>query len=305
MKSGWPDFLLIGAPKAGTTALYRALSRHSEIFLSAEKEPRYFAYMNTTPNFNGPAGTRIENSIVRLEKDYLQLFQACPEGCVAGEASSAYLYSAEAPANAWSTIPNLRIVAVLRHPVDRAYSQWLQMTQEGLETESFEVGWKLEEQRRDANYPPLWFYRDRGFYGRDLSNWLQYFPREQVLVLFYEDWLTHPQETLYRVYQHLGVGVNKINKVTREHVSSQQPRWAWLHHRMVEDNKLRQWAQSNLPLFVRDAITLPVKKLNLRAGPALNPTVRARLTSVYLDDIVLLEKLTGRNLEHWKTGGSS
>ena len=299
----WPDFLLIGAPKAGTTALYKALSRHPDIYPSKEKEPRYFAFRGARPHFNGPGGDVIASSIVSEDSDYLALFADCPPGKTTGEASTAYLHSETAPGEARARIPGARIIAVLRHPVDRGYSQWLHMLQEGLEKEKrFEKAWGLGKKRLAKGWAPLWAYRERGFYGQQLQRWLAHFPAEQVLILFYEEWLTEPDRVLARVCRHLGIDDVQLPRVTRENVSSRQPRWKWLHHRMVGRNALRRWAQNNLPLVVRDAITWTVTFFNLKTGPSLDTELKARLTLEFHDDLVLLEQLAGTDLSHWRSG---
>lgn len=297
----WPDFLVIGAPKAGTTALYKALSRHPRIFASAEKEPRFFAYMGVQPVFLGPYDRPLQTSILWNESDYLDLFASCPPGRLAGEASTAYLHDAAAPVNAREKIPGARLIAVLRQPVDRAYSQFLHFRQEGVEKiGDFEAAWNAGAERRAQGWAPTWLYRERGYYAQQLERWLVCFPPEQLLVLFYEDWLERPAEVLGRICRHLGIEDFDRAAVSRENVSSRQPRWKWLNQRMVEHNALRRWAQRRLPLWARDAITRPLRYINMRPGPALDPRLRARLTRVYLDDIQKLETMTGRNLDHWK-----
>lgn len=90
-------------------------------------------------------------------------------------------------------------------------------------------------------------------------------------------------------------------RVTRENVSSRQPRWAWLHHRMVEHNALRRWAQRRLPLALRDAITRPITAVNLKPGPKLDPELRAKLAVFYHRDLERVEALTQRDLSAWRT----
>lgn len=298
--SRWPDFLLIGAPKAGTTALFMALSRHPRIFASAQKEPRYFAYPGKKPQFAGPGGRRKADNLVWAERDYLGLFAACPAGHKAGEASTTYLHHPQAPANVRAKVPDARLIAVLRQPVDRAYSQWLHFRQEGLERISdFETAWRAGPDRVARGWSPVWLYRERGFYGEQLGRWLACFPREQLLVLFYEDWLHRPAEILAQICAHLGLEDFAEPIVTRENVSSRQPRWEWLHHRLVLNSHLRAWAQRRLPLWLRDAITRPINRINLRRGPGIDPALRARLSLDFRDDIERLETITGRDLSHW------
>lgn len=297
----WPDFLLIGAPKVGTTALFKTLSRHPQIDTSLRKEPRFFICSGSKPNFPCPGGNASADTITYLEKDYLELFKNCPDQLQAGEASTAYLHHPNAPALACDKVPCARIITVLRHPVDRAYSQWLHLRQEGHEIlGDFEAAWNLEQDRKAKGWRTAWLYRERGLYAEQLDRWLSYYPREQILILFYEDWLERPLETLGRVYKHLGVQDFDSPLLTRENVSSRQPRWKWLHHRMVQDNALRTWARGHLPLWVRDAITVPISKVNLKAGRRIDPSLRARLAITFHEDIDRLEVLTGRDLGHWR-----
>jgi hypothetical protein len=296
-----PDFLIIGAPKAGTTALYRALSRHPQIFCSPEKEPRFFAYAGRPPHFPCPGGAANAAKIVTNESDYLRLFAGCAQGLIAGEASTAYLASPTAPEVARHYVPHARLVAILRHPVARAYSEWLHLRQEGHESlADFEAAWNAEDERAARGYRPTWLYRYRGFYGRHLDHWLEYFPREQLLVLFYEDWVQQPVNALGCVLEHLGASPGHVPLITRENVSSRQPRWPWLHHRMVEDNALRRWAQSALPLSVRDTMTRMLTRVNLKRGPELDSALRARLAVVYHQDLRRVEALTHRDLGAWR-----
>lgn len=254
------------------------------------------------PDYPCPGGRSNADTISYLNKDYLDLFKNCSDQLRAGEASTAYLHHPDAPANAFDQVPSARIIAVLRHPVDRAYSQWLHFRQEGFETSGdFEAAWSLERDRKEKGWRTAWFYRERGFYALQLDRWLSYYPREQLLILFYEDWLERPLETLARICEHLGVRNFDSPMPTRENVSSRQPRWKWLHHRMAQDNVLRKWAQAYLPLWVRDAITAPITKVNLKSGPKIDPSLRARLAITYHEDINRLEILTGRDLGHWKT----
>lgn len=291
-----PDFLILGAAKAGTTALFGALSRHPRVFCTTLKEPAFFAYAGSPIPLEW-GGKRICD-----EAPYFELFAGCPPGAVAGEASTEYLSSQRAPAVAFGYVPRARLIAVLRHPVERAFSQYLHVWHHGKEPlKSFESAWEAEDVRIEQGWQPGTHYRTRGFYGRALTRWLSVFPREQLLILFYEDWLEHPERTLDLVWQHLGIEPLEDPVVRRENVSSRQPRWTWLNHRMIEDNRLRRWAQRRLPLAARNAITHPLEALNLRPGPRLGRVLRARLAVTYHDDLKLVEALTGRDLTAWRS----
>lgn len=297
----WPDFFLIGAAKAGSTALFKAIGRHPRVFSTAEKQPGFFSHANKRPEFVGLGGRLHAERIVFAESEYRSLFADCPPGHLAFEASI-YLSDPSAPPLMARQIPDARLVAILRHPVERAFSQYLHNKSLGLEpSSSFEEAWAASEARRKAGWPPAYDYRGRGFYGAQLSSWMQHFGKDQILVLFYEDWRDKPKAVLDRVWDHLGLERLANPVVTKENISSRQPRWFWLHHHMVAGNSFaRLAAQRCLPKAFRDAIVRSVASINLTKGPKINATVRARLAPTYAEDLTLLQQITGRNFAAWK-----
>jgi hypothetical protein len=298
-----PDFLILGAAKAGTTALFKAIGRHPQVFSPALKEPRFFAYAGNPPMFSGPAGPSSPPPPVTEESTYLELFKDCPLESKAFEGSTVYLSDEGAPETVAKYVPQCRLIAILRHPVERAYSHFLHARSLGLEPlRNFEEAWYQSIVRKTENWSPMFHYRDRGFYGAQLLRWLKHFPQEQMLVLFYEDWLSDPGEVLARIWRHAGLGAPERTIVTRENVSSRQPRWLWLQSQMLnQEHPLRRLARQALPLWVRDAVTSSVATINLANGPTLDPAVRRSLAKTYHDDLDLVEEMTGRNLDAWRT----
>jgi len=296
-----PDFLIIGAAKAGTTALWRALSRHPGVFMPALKEPSFFSYEADALDFSCPGGKAYAKSIVTRASDYRALFPDHAHRLVTGEASPAYLSVAGSAEVAHRYVPGAKLIAILRHPVERAFSQYLHLRHDGLEPLSdFREAVASEEHRRQLGWLVRFHYCERGYYGRQLDRWLEYYSREQLLVLFYEDWRDHPDTVLQQIYRHIGVQPVPHLRVTRENVSSREPRWTWLHRNMMGDNALRRWAQRRLPLWARDAITRSLGRVNLKPGPTLAPEVRSALAARYDDDVRHVEELTGRDLSHWR-----
>jgi hypothetical protein len=298
----WPDFFLIGAAKAGSTALFKAIARHPRVFSTTEKQPAFFSHPNKCPDFKGPGGRIHGGRVVFDEQAYRTLFADCPIGHLAFE-GSIYLSDAKAPLRISQSIPNAFFIAILRHPVERAFSQYLHNKSLGLEPcKSFEEAWKISQTRMNADWPPPYDYRNRGFYGLHLDRWMEHFSKEQILVLFYEDWRDRPKEILNRIWDHLGLDRIENPVITKENISSRQPRWAWLHHHMVAGNSpLRVMAQRLLPQRIRDGIVRSIASLNLTKGPQIDPALRSQLALTYREDLNRLEFITGRNLSMWKT----
>ena len=299
----WPDFLQIGAAKAGTTALFHAICRHPRVYQPAMKEPRYLCYPDVEPRLAGPGADQIARRIISSRAAYLALYAGCTPGALTGDFSNGYLLDKGAPITASRLIPGARLLAMLRHPVERAYSAYLHERHAGREAcQSFEAAWHDGDRRMADGWPPSASYAHGSFYARHLARWLAHFPREQLLILFYEDWRDRPADVLAEVWRHLGLDPIDSPVITRENVSSREPRWPWLHQRIRgKDNPLRRLAQRTLPLWTRDAVTRSIEALNLRPGPRLDAELRARLARTYHADLDRLEALTGRDLTAWRS----
>jgi hypothetical protein len=120
-----PDFLVVGAPKAGTTALHAALAMHPELFLSSVKEPKYYLCGDSPPPaYRGPGDAHSNREWIWQRQRYVDLFDDAGDEQLAGESTPFYLYHRDARRRIASDLPKARLVAVLRDPVERAHSNW-------------------------------------------------------------------------------------------------------------------------------------------------------------------------------------
>ena len=177
-----PNLFIVGAAKAGTTSLWRALGEHPEVFMSPLKEPHFFSGVMPRREWAAHLPT------VTTQAEYEHLFNAAGPARYLGDASTSYLWSGSRAAEAiWRHNPRARIIAVLRDPVDRAYSHYWNDAREGLESRSFE-GALADE--LDRTYTGQWgqdsLYIDAGRYLGRVGGFLEYFG-EQMLILAYED----------------------------------------------------------------------------------------------------------------------
>ncbi|HEX6473777.1 MAG TPA: sulfotransferase, partial [Candidatus Limnocylindria bacterium] len=129
-----PNFLVIGAAKSGTTALWSLLRQHPQVFMPALKEPHHFAFDadQPAPQFRGP-GANLHRDAVTGTDAYRALFADAGEALAVGEASATYLYVAASVERIRAAIPDARLVAILRQPADRAYSSYLHLKRQGRE----------------------------------------------------------------------------------------------------------------------------------------------------------------------------
>ena len=191
-----PDFFVIGAPKAGTTALHAALARHPELYLSPVKEPKFFLVRRC------PAGAH-PRPRRRAQRAGVDLAARPVRGAVRRRAGRARC-AARARRSTCTTrrrtpriralVPEAKLIAVVRDPIDRAYSNWMHLWSDGLEPiADFEAACDAECDRITAGWGLFWHYRRLGLYGEQLEHLLTCFPREQVHVLRYRELVDDPQ----------------------------------------------------------------------------------------------------------------
>jgi len=179
-----PNFLIIGAMKSGTTSLYHYLKQHPQIYMSPVKEPKFFA-LEGEPFYSDSRGSgglaRIKG--IRELKSYQEQFEGVSHEIAIGEASPLYIYVPKAVERIKYYIPEAKLIAILRHPVDRAYSHFLHWIQRGLEPldSNFESVIREEEIRISQDWSPNWHYKQRGSYYQQLKRYYENFNREQIL----------------------------------------------------------------------------------------------------------------------------
>ena len=174
-----PTFLVIGAPRSGTTTLWRALAAHPDVFVAPEKELRFFR----------------EPLTAAAVADYRRHFAGWRGERAIGEVSPVYLYSDEVLHRMHELLPGARLVAILREPVARAYSDYWQRCGDGREQRSFAEVVAAGDS----------IYLRRSRYLEPLRRVCDRYPRDALCVELFEDLQRVPQEVMGRVYEHLGV----------------------------------------------------------------------------------------------------
>ena len=172
-----PDIFVIGAPKAGSTAVHAALASHADIHMSVPKEPKYFLCGDTPPPpYRGPGDAHSRKEWVWRREDYERLFAEAPDGSRLGESTPFYLWSTEAQARIAEAVPEARLIAIVRDPVDRAYSNWSHLRGHGYEPVGDFVAAVEQEPRRVADgWAPFWHYVALGRYGEQLQHLYEHF----------------------------------------------------------------------------------------------------------------------------------
>ena len=294
-----PNFLIVGAQKAGTTSLHYYLKQHPQIYMSPRKEPHFFEGMHW--DFYRPG--RMMLPVTDLA-DYQGLFEGVTDEKAIGEASASYLYSPKAPTLIKRSIPDARLIAILRNPADRAYSNFLHCVRGGRESiVDFAEALRVEEERIKGNWGPLWHYKQKGFYYAQVKRYLDTFGRDSFRVWLYEDLRTQPLDVLRDVLEFLEVDETFVPDMSIEHNTSALPRNKTLYRaakKLAARNSVLKLAilERCLPAGLRRY----VKRRIFVQPPPFPAEIREQLLASYTEDILKLQDLIGRDLSSWLEG---
>jgi len=210
-------FLVVGGQKCATTTLFQHLSAHPDVFMAPQKELNYFA----KPEIHA-----------RGREWYRAQFAGAPRGALCGEASPLYLAFGSAPARVRAALPAVRLVALLRNPIDRAWSHYRMAVRRGLETRSFEACVRAQAAGGEPPLDPVDPQRDYlafGAYGRAFRAWLRHFPRSRIHVEFSEELARDPAGVLRRVTGFVGADPGfaypGLHRVYHAGGEARLPRW--------------------------------------------------------------------------------
>jgi hypothetical protein len=299
-----PDFLVAGVPKAGTTALHAALSRHPGLYLSPIKEPKFFLTDGPPPAKGGPGDALTYREHVWQRDKYEALFDPAPPGVPRGEATPFYLYDAGALRRIRDLIPEAKLIVIIRDPVERAHSNWTHLWSAGLEpVGDFIQACADEERRIAAGWAPFWHYAGLGQYGAQLSRAFSLFPREQVLVFRYRLLIDEPAATLDRICAFLGVETGVLSEIPKENVTA-HPERTLAHRALSLGMRASDAIGRRLPGSTLTAATHRLERFLQRGRRERQPLSweqRQAILPRFTADIELLETVLGEDFSDWRT----
>jgi hypothetical protein len=275
--AAWPNLFVVGAPRAGTTSLWRYLDGHPEIWMAPIKEPNFFSGVR-----------RPLNPGVHDEASYLRLFEPGASSELRGEASVSYLLTEGAPDRIKQVSPEARILISLRDPVERAYSSYWLLVRVGREDRPFS-----EAVRDGLAGRPRHSIVHAGFYTDAVGRYLDTFPGA-VHVLFLEQLARDPRGEMRRVFDFLGVETSLANRIdARVHNAYALPRGR-LARIAYNSTRVRAAARLIAPLGLR----LPADRLLLKRRPrsAMDSETETLLTELFAPDVDRLRALLGRDV---------
>ncbi|MEI6259042.1 MAG: sulfotransferase [Deltaproteobacteria bacterium] len=293
-----PNFLIIGAMKAGTTSIYKYLQAHPQIFMSHIKEP-YFFLSENVPKFCGPGDDAPHLKIVTKIEDYQSLFQkiCCYEKAI-GEASVYYLSSQQSAALIHHHIPGVKLIVIFRQPADRAFSNYAARVRKGWEWLEFSQALEQEEKRIQQKWHPVWFYRQNGCYATHFKRYLKLFPREQMRVYLFEDFRINPEGMLQDIFAFLEVDQYFKPDLSIHYNIGGIPKSKILNRFIVRNSQFKTLLKYVFPAGMRCQIRTEISKHNT-SKLKIDPEIRMRLTQDYREEILQLQDMIHRDLSEW------
>lgn len=306
----FPDFFLVGAPRCGTTALSRYLTRNPQICFSRPKEPHYFAKTDYVPGAD------------ELKRDYLgRCFAHCSSSHrVLGEGSVSYLYAPGAIERILHFNPKARFIVQVRNPLKMLPSYHLRMQfllQE--DEEDFETAWELEAARKRGEHipkrcldPRLLYYNQTASFGAQIERLFKVAGREQTHVIVFDDFASDTLGTYQRLLEFLGVDYDGQSDFERR-FESQMYRFRWLQQLLfvpaTSNGKIVETLQQKARKYNPDGtrkMTL-IKRLTRmnkipKSPPPLTPKMADILRETLRPDIQHLSRLLDHDLSHWIDG---
>ena len=288
-----PQFFITGAPGAGTSALHAALATHPALFLPTVKEPRFFLSDGRAPSVDrGPGDLADAHEWTWTRDAYEALFEPAPAARAPwGGHAVLPLRPRRARARIRNAVPDAKLVAILRNPVDRAYSNWNRQWSATFETREFLDAVAAEEQRAVRGWGRAWRYLALGRYGEQLEALYRQFDREQVHIVRYRDLVEDPARTLAEVCRFLGVADDVVRRIPPVRVSIFATPPGPAAGRGGIGTRL--WRRTAAPA-TRATVT-PL----FDQRPDLGVADRRELIAYFADDIRHLEELVGRSYWDW------
>ena len=296
-----PNFLIVGAAKSGTSSLYHYLKQHPEIYMiRGNKEPCFFvASIYKQLNPEDPRYKQLRKFLVFTFEDYADLCRDVDEEKCVGEASVPYLYYyEEAIDQIKKYIGDVKIIIIIRNPVERAISAHNFLLRNCAVTQTFEECLETENEKIAMNWEIMHFYKDVGFYSKQIDAYKKHF--SQVKVVLFDDLVKGSLDLLKELFSFLDINTLFKADVQEIHNPSGVPTNRLVNYFLATQNPLKTIAKPIIKpfCFKKNNFFANLKRKNLKKIE-IRPETHKYLKNLYKDDIEKLQLLINRDLSHW------
>ncbi len=294
-----PNFLVIGAGRSGTTSLHYYLDQHPDVFVPRVKSPSHFYCRGLRPSDDPRIRLVTRNFFVPDPADYEALFDGAKGRKAIGEVSPVYLASLNVAPRIAARLPGVRLIAILRNPVDRVHARFVARLRDGLERRP-----DLAQVIRDDLKQPLiredgsGTYLAAGFCSHILQSYFDRFDRDMIRVHLFDDFRTDPAGVMADIFGFLQVDPSfALDTRARHNASGGLIRNPLLREIWTRSALLRARAQPYLPGRFRRTVSSAIKR-DLVAEP-LERKLRQELIDIYREEVERLQDMLNRDLSHW------
>lgn len=297
MNSPKPNFLVVGAAKAGTTALYYYLKQHPEIGFPNLKEPKYFSSQALTFPHNGIGDKSVDKYAIKEWGEYVELFKDLKTKKFIGEASPDYLYYHQYTAPLIKKkLGDIPIIIMLRNPIKRAFSAYSYLKRDNRENLSFIDALRAEKHRIQNNWDFIWHYKKGSEYSAQISSFKSIF--SSVHIIIFEDFICDPLVETNKILNFLGVSELTSLKNLKHNVSG-------IPNNFFAKNILRRDKYSSTILREIIKNVFPRSLLEKLSTLSMNKFEISEEEYSYLkgqliSDIKKTEKVLGQKIRKWE-----
>ncbi|MEM9452492.1 MAG: sulfotransferase [Cyanobacteria bacterium P01_E01_bin.6] len=293
-----PTFLGIGVEKSGTTSVYHYLKQHPDVFMSPIKETNFLEqdWGNGVIQSHRASHKRIDT----FEK-YNNLFKNAGAAKAVGEISPNYLFHYQSSSKRIQQyVPNAKMIAILRDPVERAFSDYLMHLRDVINRGQNST--LADQARYKADQS---FTIRKGFYYEPLKFFIDTFGEESIRIFLYDDLCQNPVKMMQEIYRFIGVSDTFVPDVSQKSQVAQIPKSNTVNALLRTQNPFRSSIASALKMFFPESVRQRIRTMLIamnsqpKDSVALSLEERALLSNLYRDDIQKLEALIQRDLSHW------
>ena len=293
-----PNFLIVGAAKSGTTSLYYYLKEHPEICISKNIKETFFFTGKDFKDVNKESCNYGRYAVTSLER-YKLLFNHCANKKVRGEVCVAYLFFyKESIQNIKKILSDkVKIIIVLRNPIDTAFSNYLHHVRDGCEKETFEKALSLEKERKRKKWWWGYYLIEAGMYYDQVKAYLENF--SEVKIYLYDDLKKDPLSLVQDIYRFLEVNDSFTPKsLGIKYNVSGIPKNRFFYEIIFKSNPIKSVITPFIPRNLREKI-IAIASQKLLKKPQMKPETREYLKELYQEDVLKLQGLIKKDLTHW------
>ncbi len=285
-----PNFIIVGAPKAGTTSLYHYLSEHPQVFMSEPKEVNFFSKEEIIEQ-----GLYYQDFKAKDLEGYKKLFDKATDRMAVGEGSVSYLFYSDTPNKIKETIPDVKIIILLRDPVSRGFSHYLMDYRMGLVDLPYE---EIVYKKSQHKYQDLYYqqYVELGLYYEQVKRYIDIFGENQIKIYLQEDLRNDPNSVIADLYEYLEIDKSFIPNTDKEHNTFSMPKNG-LIQKLYGSHVIRATLSKLFPNTLKEYVLSTFFEQDKK--PELSSKTRDYLLKLYRPDIEKLEKLIDRDLSDW------